>query len=125
MSALPRPVIAPSRRSGRKLRAALCRHDVEVPVEVDRPRALTGAAAHDARVLELTVRGELDQVRGEAEPFHGVAQDARAAAEPATGRVLGVDGDQVLQQRGHLVCARPQPALRLGGAGVPSHTTRS
>ena len=55
---------------------------------------------------------------------HRVVQEPSAPAEPATGRVLGVDGDELLEQRGHLIGARLQPGLHLGGAihqRLPSH----
>lgn len=106
----------------------LRRNDVEMPVEVDDPGAAADAATHDARIRKPAGRRELDQLGRGAQPRHRVEQDPSATAEPAAGRILGVDGHELLQQRGHLVGARLEPGLHLSGAIhylLPSHRHRS
>ena len=104
MSAVPRPTIRPSSRRGSNCVAALRGDDVEVPVEVDEPLPRARAAAHDARVV-----AELDQLRREVEPRHRRVQHRAALAQPAAGRILGVDRDELHDQLGHLVgpCVEP------------------
>jgi hypothetical protein len=45
-----------------KLIPSLCRDDVEMPVEVDRPRVVADHTADDAWALELTARRQLNQL---------------------------------------------------------------
>ena len=116
MSAVPRPMILPSRLLRTELRAILCRNHVEVPVEVHRSTAIADGAAHDARILELADGLEFDQLRRETQPFHGVAHEPSAAAEVAARRVLRVDRDELLHQRDHLVGTRREPRLHVSGA---------
>ena len=73
MSALPRPVIVPSRPLGRELVAALRRHDVEVAVEVDRLAPAADRPDHDAGILELRVPSHVDELGREAETRHRLA----------------------------------------------------
>src|SRR5919107_4444851 len=98
-----------------ELVAALGWDHVEVPVEVDRPWTIAGAAADDARVLELPAWCELDEFGRQTQPVHRVAQRGPARAESAARRVLRVHGHELLQQRGHPVGTRPEPGLHLIG----------
>ena len=90
MSALPRPMILPFSRQRPELRPRLRRHDVEVPVEVDRPRV-------PAPTLPRTMHGSSSSRAGgssissgdEIQADHRVAQQAPAAArarDPAGSR---------------------------------------
>ena len=71
---------------GAKLIRILRRDDIEVPVEVDRARAVADRAAHDARVLELAERGDLDQLGRQPEAPHRRVQGTSAPAELAPRR---------------------------------------
>jgi hypothetical protein len=98
-----------------ELRRILRRHDVEVAVEVDDPRSLPDAAAHDARLLELAARRQLDQLRAQIQPLHRVLEHSPAATQPAARRVAGIDGHQLLEQHGHLIGAGVEPVLHVTG----------
>ena len=106
------PAVAPLRLEPR---GVLGRDDVEVAVEVDRARTVADAGANDAGVLQLAGGRELDDLGREAQFLHRIVQNTSALTQPASRRVLGVDGDQLLQQRGHLIGARLEPGLYLGG----------
>ena len=108
------PPVRPARL---ELRPRLRRHDVEVPVEVDRPLPRADARAQHARLLEFACRRQLDQLGRQAQPRHRLGERAATAAEPAARRVLGVDRDELLEQRGHLVGARLEPGLHIRSAG--------
>ena len=100
------PPVRPQRT---ELRGILGRDDVEVPVEVNGARPVTRPAADDARILELRDRLELDHLGREPEPLHRLVQDRCAPPERPAGRILRVDGDELLDKRGHLVGARLEP----------------
>ena len=117
------PAVGPP---GPELLTRLRRDDVEVPVEVDRPRARSGAAADDARLLEAGARRQLDQLGREIQREHRVAQQSPALAEPAARRVLAVDRNE------RLAPARPSPRratratrARHSRASLPSSPTPS
>ena len=111
MSAVPRPTIRPSARRGRELRARLRRHDVEVPVEVDRPRPVADAAADDARLLELAAAGSSISSGERPRRVHRVAQQP-----PAARRARGPAGSRCRSRR----APRPAPPSRRRGGEPPA-----
>ena len=118
-----------ARRSARprarlELRARLGRHDVEVPVEVDRPPALPGGAADDARLL---------QARGAAAARSARARDPgrawRRAARGRSDRARDLAGSRcrsrrATRQRCHLLGALVEPRVHLAciHSGFPCHS---
>ena len=57
----------------------------------------------------------VDDLGREAETRHRLAQHLRAAAKPATGRVLGVERDELQHELGHRVGVRLEPGEHIGG----------
>jgi hypothetical protein len=105
------PAVLPPRP---ELLGRLRRDDVEVPVEVDRPRPLARTAKHDARFLEPASRRKLDQLGRQTQPRQRLVQGSAATTESPAGWILGVDRDELLQQRSHLVGTRLEPSQDLG-----------
>ncbi len=118
MSAVPRPVIRPSRRYGDELGPVLDRDDVEVAVEVDQALAVAHPAADDPGLFERGSRLELEDLRCEAEPIHLLMQQFGARGQAAPGRVFRPAGHQANQQIGHVIRVVVNPLHDLGGYPV-------
>ncbi|MFI5283759.1 MAG: hypothetical protein ACHQ0J_11615 [Candidatus Dormibacterales bacterium] len=85
-------------------------------VEVDRPSAVADGTAHNARLLHVPSGSELDNLGRKLQMLHRFAQNPATLTERASGRVLGVNRNELLQELGHLVCPRLQPTPHLSGA---------